>query len=190
MTEIPKLRLFVALAVPEAELAKVEAATAELKEQLRGARWVPRANQHVTLKFLGATSSDRLDAVARVCALVARSHSSGHARLSHLGAFPSARRARVLWVGLEDPARLPGRLADDLADAFEPLGYGRENRPFTPHLTLARFKDPRPLPALPELPGRLEPFPISEIELFSSRLHPGGARYELIERFPLAATAV
>lgn len=185
MTEVSTLRLFVAVAVPDSELVKVEEATAELKRELRGARWVPRANQHVTLKFLGTTPSDRVDAVAQVCRIVARSHAPAEVTLTRLGAFPSARRARVLWVGLDDPAALLQRLAEDLADAFEPLGYGRESRSFTPHLTLARFKELRPLPPLPALADGFQSFSVSAIELLQSRLHPQGARYELLETFAL-----
>ena len=186
MSEVTTLRLFVAARIPEEVLLKIERAVASLKEELRGARWVPRANQHVTLKFLGTTSLDRLAAVKEVCGMVARSHAPAEVSLTHLGAFPSLRRARVLWVGLNDPAGLLTRLAEDLAQAFEPLGYGREDRPFTAHLTLARFKALKPLPPLPELPECLGSFPISDIELFWSRLHPRGARYELVDRFPLA----
>jgi 2'-5' RNA ligase len=136
---------------------------------------------------LGSTPADRLYAVARAVEAVARGRKGSDVSLTGLGAFPSARRARVLWVGLDDPAGLLSGLASDLDGALEPLGYRVEARPFTPHLTLARFKVPARLEGLlPELASsRLSPWLVDHVELFRSHLHPRGARYESLARFPL-----
>jgi len=185
MSEVERLRLFVAARVPAEHLEEVEDALGGFKQGLQGARWADLPNQHVTLKFLGSTFSDRLKAVAEVCTLVAGTHVASQASLTDLGAFPSLKRARVLWVGLNDPGELLRRLADDLADSFEPLGYAAEKRPYSPHLTLARFKVPARLEGLLPVLPRLEPFPIDRIELMRSRLGRGGARYEVLQSFPL-----
>ncbi len=186
MNDVEKLRLFVAISVPDAVRDRVDDEVAPLKKRWSRARWVPVENQHVTLKFLGWTPSDRLEAIREAIDIVARSHAPSDVSVTGLGAFPSERRVRVLWVGLEDPGSLLTGLAADLELVFDPLGYAPEARDFTPHLTLARFKVPeRPKEPLPELQGGLDPFPVERLELFRSRLHPKGARYEMMESFEL-----
>ena len=182
-----RLRLFVAALVPEPHLVAVDERIASFRAKLRNARWIPVANQHLTLKFLGSTPGDRLDAIARVCDMVAASHAPAELALGGLGGFPSRSRIRVLWVGVEDSAQLLGRIAADLDRAFEPLGYAPEDRPYTAHLTLARFKLPVPLrEGLPDLDlADLEHFVVDRIVLFRSRLSPKGARYEPLGEFPL-----
>ena len=187
MTTSQRLRLFVAAPVPESHLARVHEVTAGLRARWPRARWMEPANQHVTLKFLGATDVDALDDVTAAVAGAVRRHEPAPVRLSALGVFPGPRRARVLWVGLDDPRDLLGSLAADLAAAFEPLGYEREKREFRPHLTLARFREPvRMANDLADLAlDDLAPFSVAEIGLFRSHLHPRGARYEELQRFPL-----
>lgn len=186
MNEIEKLRLFAAVRVPEEHRRRIDHSTRALREALPRARWVSLENQHVTLKFLGWTPSDRLGALAEVFEIAAAGRARSECSIAQLGAFPRARRARVLWVGLDDPAALLSGLATDLEASLEPLGYRREERPFTPHLTLARFKVPQRVEhLLPQLPDDLPPFPVDRLELFRSRLHPTGARYEPIACYEL-----
>ena len=186
--QIPtKLLLFVAVEDPGAHRESEAQATAPLRKQLAEARWTSPESQHGTLKFLGPTEADRLGEVKDLIASVAERHAPSPTKLSSLGAFPSRSRARVLWLGLEDPAGLLTSLAADLESSFEPLGWQPERRSFTPHLTLARFKTPQRLPELPELTGlELESFEVDKIVLYQSRLHPKGARYEPLTDFALA----
>jgi 2'-5' RNA ligase len=182
-----RLRLFVAADVPEAHREAVGAAVEAVRDPAWGGRWTSAASQHVTLKFLGWTPRKRLEAVSAALEVVARSHRRARVALGDVGAFPSLRRARVLWVGLEDQAGLLVSVAADLDRALEPLGCPVEQRAFTPHLTLARFKAPARLEGLvPARPwGRLEPFDIAAITLYRSRLHRAGARYEPLRSFGL-----
>ena len=182
-----RIRLFVAVEVPEHQRRALNEAMGDVRDPAWGGRWTTPAAQHVTLKFLGWTPSDRVEAVGSAIEIVARSNRGAPVALGAVGAFPSMRRARVLWVGLEDPAELLARLAADLDRAMEPLGYAVEQRAFTPHLTLARFKSPVRLEGLvPVRPwGRLDPFDIAAVTLYRSRFHPSGARYEALSSFPL-----
>ena len=180
------LRLFFAASVPLELLESLQERLAHLRSAFPQARWTAPANQHLTLKFLGATPEDRLEDVLITGADVARGKRGAAVWLSGLGAFPNARRARVLWLGVEDPAGVLTGLAKGLSDALEALGFAAEARAFTPHLTLARFKSPVKLPS--ELgPGGagLAPFEVSEVGLWRSHLSPKGARYELLEALPL-----
>ncbi|MGH2821389.1 MAG: RNA 2',3'-cyclic phosphodiesterase [Actinomycetota bacterium] len=185
MTEVEHLRLFVAARVPQERLAVLERETRALRSSLPKARWIPTDNQHVTLKFLGRTPSDHLGEVRDVVAMAAAGRPRSECALGALGAFPSLRRARVLWAGLDDEAAVLEGLAADLSRAFEPLGFPEEARRFTPHLTLARFKVPERLEGrLPDVPDS-PAFTVDRIELMRSRLHPKGARYETLSTFDL-----
>ena len=180
-----KLRLFVAVDVPELQRDWLREQTASWHEAIRGARWTEPRNQHLTLKFLGWVPSDELDAVTAACEKVAGSHRGATLRLSTPGAFPNARRARVLWVGVDDPAGLLAALAADLDKALAPLGFEPESRPFKAHLTLARFKDPARV-EIPELDASaLGGFEVESVGLWRSRLARTGAEYELLRSWPL-----
>jgi RNA 2',3'-cyclic 3'-phosphodiesterase len=182
-----RLRLFVAADVPGDHLTRLQEATTELRSALPQARWTPEGNQHVTLKFLGATAPEQLPDVAGVCASVAASHQAAHVQLGALGGFPSMRRARVLWIAIEDPDSLLPRLAADLDRGFEALGFAAEERAYTPHLTLARMKSPAPVDGA-RFPGIAEnaPIDIDHMTLYRSRVSSKGAVYESLDRFALA----
>lgn len=187
MTPSGRLRLFVAASVPGPLLAQLERATSPLRERWPSARWAPVANQHVTLKFLGSVDEGLLDPVRAAAATVALGHRASELRLGLPGVFPSRRRAKVLWIGIDDPHELLSSLAHDLESHLAQLGFPAEGRVFRPHLTLARFKDPVRVGA--ELPPLdlydAHAFKIDRVDLFRSHLHPKGARYEILESFPL-----
>ena len=180
-----RVRLFVAASVPGDQLDWVAAQTAPLRQRWPQARWAPRENQHVTLKFIGSVAADALDDAIRACRQVAATAERSEIGLTGLGAFPTARRARVLWIGLDDPAGVLVHLAAGLDAALRPLGVAPEKRPFSAHLTLARFRTPHPLAPLPALEEPPAAFTLDRFELWRSHLSPKGARYELMEAFPL-----
>lgn len=186
MADPEKLRLFVAVRVPADHLRTVDVALGPHRDRFIGARWITLDNQHVTLKFLSWVTDDRLGEIQAAVGGAAAEVEPGRATLTGLGAFPSARRTRVLWVGIDDPAGVMTAAAGALDERLRPLGFEPEERDFHPHLTLARFKVPRPLPdELPDVGAGLDAFDIDEIVLFRSRLHPKGARYEALDAFPL-----
>ncbi len=182
-----RLRLFLAASVPEEQLRWLGDAVRELREDLwPEARWIPASAQHVTLKFLGATPEERTAEVAARCRAVAAAHRPAELRLGELGVFPRPGAARVLWVGLEDPDGLLPALAAALQDSLEAVGFPPESRPYTPHLTLARFRSPVRVGAFPPLGPRPPVFRVSSFALWRSLLSPRGARYVCLERFDLA----
>ena len=188
-----RLRLFVAADLPPDLLADLDATLESLRSrpELASARWTVPANQHVTLKFLGWVDAERLDRIAETIGAVAASHEPATITVTGLGAFPSERRARVLWAGLDDPAGLLTALASDLDPALAPLGFEPETRAFTPHLTLARFKPPASVTGvLSEVPRVAEPsFEVDHLALYRSHLHPKGARYEVLRSMSLGDSA-
>jgi 2'-5' RNA ligase len=181
--EAKPLRLFVAIEVPEDVRELVGAAVAPWRERFPRAKWVPTQNQHVTLKFLGSTWPRLVEWVTETIGVVAAKSAPFQTRATELGAFPSPRRARVLWAGLEDPdgrmAWLAAALADALAKEFEP-----ERRGFTAHLTVARFDPPVGLDDL-ESDLRSEAFTVDRLVLFRSHLQRPAPVYEPLREFPL-----
>ena len=162
----------------------IEALTPRIAPRLGtgiGPRWVPAENLHATVAFLGETSA--ADAVVDAVTAAAAPWAPVSLRLEGLGAFPSARRARVLWAGLGgDVAAMTG-IAAAVSRVLEPLGFESEARPFRPHVTLAR------LPA----PGRIDfgavsvgpvPFSADGLSIFRSHLGRPAPRYERIAFAP------
>lgn len=178
------MRLFAAVEVPPRQLESVQAAVALLKSRLPDARWTVPSSWHVTLRFFGEVPDDRVEELVEAIAGVAEACVPAQSRLLDVGAFPSIRRARVLWVGLDDPQR---RL-DAVAQGLSVLGARpAEKRSLHPHLTLARFKSPGPVEKELEecRPFTYDrtPFYIHRITLFRSHLSPKGAKYEALKRF-------
>src|SRR5205085_1993644 len=128
-----------------------------------GARWVSVEGQHVTLKFLGATPASKLERVERGVARSVAGRKPADLALGPLGVFPGPRRARVLWASVTDGSGLLTNLVHRLDRTLEPLGYRREKRAYSPHLTLARFRTPVVLAEpLPQIPSG-EPFEAGEV---------------------------
>jgi 2'-5' RNA ligase len=179
------LRLFVAVDVPEPIREAVREAVEPLRERFPTARWVPLPNQHVTLKFLGPTWPRLVEEVTRTVGEVAAAHAPFETHVGELGAFPTARRARVLWASLEDPARRLGAIATALEDALA-AEFPREKRPYTPHLTVARFEPPVDVGELLADAGvGSDRFRVDRIVLYRSHLRRPAPVYEALGIFPL-----
>ncbi len=181
--EARPLRLFVATEVPEDVRAAVAGAVAPLRERFPKARWVPTQNQHVTLKFLGSTYPRLVEWVTATVGELASRHAPFTTRVEGLGAFPNARRARVLWAGLDDAGSAFGRLAADLDEALS-REFETEKRAFTPHLTVARF-EPTVAVDPDEIAFESEPFEVGRIVLFRSHLRRPAPVYEPMVVEPL-----
>lgn len=186
--EAKPLRLFAAVDVPERAKDSVVAATEPWRERFPEGRWVRPENWHVTVKFLGRTWPRLVDWVVRESRTAAAGIRPFRLGLDGLGVFPGPGRARVLWAGLDDPE---GGLRALAAAVEERLGreFPPEKRPFSAHLTVARFDPPVPMRDHAEkLSGtrvEAEPFRVGNLTLYRSHLSPRGARYEPLERFPL-----
>jgi 2'-5' RNA ligase len=187
------VRLFVALEIP----SEVRKNLGELMELLRAIskepRWVRPGNLHITLKFLGEMPETKLDAV-RTALAQTRSEQPVNLEFRGLGFFPNEKHPRVFWVGIEASTNLT-KLAGDIEGAMEKLGIPREHRPFSPHLTLARFERPG-LPeklrsAIAENAQReFGALRTNEFQLIQSKLKPSGAEYTTLASFPFAAGRV
>ena len=185
------MRLFLAIELPDAVLDALETAIAPLREAAPHIAWVPREKRHLTLKFLGDVPEERVPAVTSFADRVARQHRAFSMQLQGIGAFPNFRRARVVWIGVEQEARLE-LLHHDLEVAGEREGFEVEGRAFRPHITLARVREPLPLEAarlLARAARRIDfsaTTAVSELVLFESSLAPAGAHYRRLHAATLA----
>jgi len=160
---------------------------AKLEPQCRGARWTRLEGIHVTLKFIGEASPEKVEFIKRALSGV-QSASAVEMTFRGVGFFPNAKHARVLWAGIEATANL-AELAAEIEKRMEHLGIRREGRAFHPHLTLARFKSEEGLAHLHETLEKLGAAEFGrmqsgEFHLYESRLKPGGAEYSKLASFP------
>ena len=182
------MRLFLALEMPPDLRDEIARVASRLRNVLPGWRWIRPENVHLTLRFLGETAAAALERLEPDWCRTARGAEPIRFRVSGCGVFPGPRRPRVLWAGVHDetPGAALERLADGLEQVARSHGYPPEPRRFRPHLTLARAGRGR-TPAAPEpaAVGELGEVLAREVVLFRSELHPTGARYEAIARYPL-----
>ena len=184
MGEQRPYRLFVAIDVPEDVRDLVDHAVEPIRARFPRARWVPAENQHVTAKFLGPTHPDRVAWVIERLELVAGRHAPFATNAARLGAFPSPRRARVLWVGLADPDGRSADIAADLEGSLAPE-FAPESRAFAPHVTVARFDPAVPLEDVSSLGVESRAFDVDRLTLYRSHLGRPAPRYEPFVRIPL-----
>jgi len=183
------MRLFVALDIPEDVRSLLAALAAKLRPACRNARWVRIEGLHVTLKFIGETSAEKTEMIKTALASIP-SRAPIPMQFHGLGFFPHERRPRVLWAGIEAGTDLAA-LAAAVETSLGVLGIPREDRAFSPHLTLARFDTPRGLDALHaavEKVGAIEfgATTAKEFHLYQSILKPGGAEYTRLATYSFA----
>jgi RNA 2',3'-cyclic 3'-phosphodiesterase len=168
-------RAFVAVRPPETVLDAVARVVEDL--DVPNVRSTTRDQWHVTIQFLGNQAD--VDAVAHALSRLALR--AGRVRLGGGGAFPSARRARVLWLGLSEGDEWFVQCAAAVGALLAPLGHEPEKRPFHAHLTLARAKAAMDLRRTVEQLGNSpvgDAWTAGEVVLYESRLQRSGARYE------------
>ena len=178
------VRAFVAVDLDAAARERLIGAMEALRPQLGGVKWVRPEGLHLTLRFLGASAEGALDCLKPRLASAASRCRAAEARLTGLGLFPERGAPRVLWVGLDFKPSLRALQSATEAAAVA-CGFARERRPFSPHLTLGRWRDRVARPALPATElgvARLE-----RLVLYRSELRPGGAVYTPLATFPLGA---
>jgi 2'-5' RNA ligase len=183
------LRVFLAIDIPD----EVRRAIGELIEKLRatcrGARWARVEGMHITLKFIGEAFPEKVERIKSEMRPI-QLPAPVELNFRDVGFFPNARSPRVFWAGVETTPNL-AELVQEIERRLEPLGIGRELRPFRPHLTLARFRSQDGLAQLREALAKLAPFEFGaaragEFHLYQSHLKREGAEYTKLESFPFA----
>jgi 2'-5' RNA ligase len=189
------LRTFIALELDEELKAALSDVQDQLKRQLSpgSVRWVRTDGIHLTLKFLGDTPADQVDAIAAALAGAAAGVAPFVVQAEDLGCFPNLRRPRVVWVGLSEPTGALQALRDEVEARVAPLGYPTERRPFSPHLTLGRVHRRASTSEVRQVGevvrstqlGRVGQLPATHVHLIKSDLRPTGAVYTPLAQIPL-----
>ena len=179
------MRLFTAIELPEDVRARVWAFERMLMERYRHARWVARENLHLTLVFIGEVGPDRSSDIKN--ALAGIKDEAFDLSLEGLGSFPEGRPiANVLWIGVGSGTKRIVALAEKVRLALEPLGI-RDDKPFHPHLTLARGRRDTGIPIRRLGSPSFGPvrFRVGHFSLMESKLRPEGPLYTRIASFLL-----
>jgi RNA 2',3'-cyclic 3'-phosphodiesterase len=189
------LRAFIAIEFPQNLQDSIEKQTALLRQTLGNQiiRWVPTQNMHLTLKFIGDISTSHVEFLKQLVAQEAASHPQFELQIGGLGSFPTSRRPRILWAGLHAPPDLVS-LQKSIESGASRLGYEKEERDFSPHLTLGRVRqnlNPAELQnirtALDTIQlGNISSTRVDSIHLIKSDLHPSGPVYTKLFSAPLS----
>lgn len=179
------MRLFVAVNLPDGVRKRAWRASAPLREPGFPVKWVGEEGLHLTLRFLGSVERGGASEVSAALEGAARGSGPLDLRLGGVGAFPSLRDPRVLWLGVEGPPELTA-LREAVEGAMAALGFGHEEREFHPHVTLGRVRRGAQRGALEGLAaaaGRVRldaACRIDSVELMESVTGPEGARYTVV----------
>jgi 2''-5'' RNA ligase len=183
------MRLFTAIDLPPEVAARLDALTARLRP-LAQIGWSPAANLHITTKFIGQWTEDRLPELRQALANL-KSHEPIPISVGGLGFYPGPKSPRVFWAGIKAPAQLAD-LARETDEALSKLGVAPESRAYSPHLTLARIKQSGGLTAFRKEVERLgDPdfgsFTADRFFLYLSKPGASGSVYTKLSEFPFTS---
>lgn len=183
------IRTFVAVEIPDAVKQRVEELETRLKKSRADITWVKPRNMHLTLRFLGEIPAARMDAVRDGVREALASFQTFQVSLEHLGAFPNLDRPRVFWIGVKDGEACLKAMQSRIETALCAREFVREERPFSPHLTIGRVRSPRGLRALTHLIRQTafeaSAFPVDRVSIIKSELQPTGPVYTVLEQTAL-----
>jgi len=187
------MRLFVGINIPKKQRTRIHRAIRVLREGELPVRWIDPDNFHVTLKFLGEVRRERVDVIAEALEKAAGSTRSFLTSFGGFGAFPTIRRPRVIWLGVEATPELRC-MKQDLEWALGDVGFDAETRAFHPHFTLGRadatggagvFRGLDQQLAGLELSGEIK---VRTLDLMRSQLSPEGPRYSVVSSAKLMSS--
>lgn len=186
-------RLFIAVKLEKAHRERISNIQAELQKFDLPVRWVKTENIHLTLRFLGSVDDQVVPALAETLKTTAGKYRSCRLELKNLGAFPSVQRPRVIWVGASEKSGELARFHEDLEKGLARHGFEKDDRAFSPHITIGRVKSPKntaPLKKYLADQGNITigSQKIKEIVLFESTLTPQGSIYQIVKSFKLNKT--
>jgi 2'-5' RNA ligase len=185
-------RIFYAIELPEALKSRIGEHFKRLRESFPQTRasWEKPEKIHVTLKFIGEVEISRVEELSRAAGRAAATVEPFELTISEPGAFPPHGQPRVLWLGVEDASGQLSKLQRSLEDEAARAGFQREQRPFKPHLTVARLRSPQGARELAaahlEAGFESQTFNVSELVLMRSELGRGGSSYKAVSRKPLS----
>ena len=188
---MPSRRLFIAVDISDEARRLAAEHIDKMRQNAKDVRvgWEKPEKLHVTLKFLGNVDEENVGAVSDAVAAIASDHRPFEMAIAGTGAFPNGRQPRVLWLGVENADGALAQLAADVDMRLSEIGFEKEKRRFSPHLTIARIREPQKAKRLSEvhLQSRFvsQPFTVGELVVYQSQLQPTGSVYNAISRHAL-----
>jgi 2'-5' RNA ligase len=188
-----RIRTFIAVDLAAGVKGRLTALQEELGRFGPGVKWTRADNLHLTLLFLGEVEELEVVSICRVVKQRARRHAPFAVDVAGLGAFPNPRRPKILWAGLTEGVAELRALHADLEEGLLDLGcYRREDREYTPHLTLGRLShDDRAEEWGPTLAKYADwqagSSPVDDVLVMASEMRRGGPEYSVLGRGPLGS---
>lgn len=185
-------RVFCAIDLPESVHARFRRHIAQLREIAphSKASWTRDANVHLTVKFLGDTDHSRVSLLSQAADRAVTKRPPFRIVIERAGSFPKSGAPKVLWIGISDPSGGLLALQQHFEEECAKAGFDREERPFHPHLTIARLHLPQASRGLAaaHLKISFEPIEVivSELRVIRSQLSSKGSQYTVLSRHPLS----
>lgn len=188
------MRTFIAIEMAPGIRRALGGVIGELKQTLGRQGWVRPENLHLTLKFLGEIEPNDIMPISNKLEAITAAMKPFHLEAAGIGCFPDERRPRVIWAGLGGDLDTARTLVRTVDDALAAIGYPRERKPFSPHVTLARVRtaiDTEALAAARERyrTARFGSLVCDHLVLMESHLGSGGSHYTPLATFPFGHTA-
>jgi 2'-5' RNA ligase len=187
-------RVFCAVEIPESVRELVLRHISRLREAVPDAKatWSRDANLHLTLKFLGEIPQSSVPHISTAASRAVVGFAPFSIRLEQTGAFPKQRQPRVLWIGINDSSGELSELQARLEDESVKVGFAKDDRPFHPHLTVARLRQPRHARALVDAHRQIKfetvSIAVSELLVIRSELSSEGSKYRVISQHALSVS--
>src|SRR3989338_2661620 len=145
------IRAFIAVEIDPETRQKISELISKLKKSNSDVKWITEDQMHLTLKFLGNIDNSKVQDISNALSSISNNFKSFAITLSGIGAFPNLNHPRVIWLGIDKGMDALKNLSERIENEMEKLGFEKENRGFTPHLTLGRLRSSKNMPELTKL---------------------------------------
>ncbi|NOZ63108.1 MAG: RNA 2',3'-cyclic phosphodiesterase [Calditrichaeota bacterium] len=185
-----KIRTFIAVEIPQEIRNQIASFQTELKKNGGKVAWVRAENMHLTLKFLGDTEEKLIDEIGEKLKTAVQGKEPFRIRVKGIGAFPNFDRARVFWIGVDEGGEKLAALASQIDKQVSHLGFEKEKRKYSAHLTIGRVKDSRSIDLVKKRILENKDFSAGEftaksIFLIKSQLTGAGPIYTILKEIKL-----
>jgi len=189
LTDMAKIRTFICIELPDEIRQRLAQLQTELRRYGADVRWVRTESIHLTLKFLGDVDERSINDIAKATENACKDIAPFSISVHQTDMFPNSRRPRVLWVGVEEPEGKLELLHGKLEEELVQLGFPKEDRRFSPHLTIGRVKSAKDIDRVTQhLQANIfdaGDFKASEVVVMKSDLKPSGAVYTALQKIQL-----